>query len=50
MDHSNIDEWHDVDTAENPTDFASRGLDVNQKNKVERWFQGPTFLCQNQDT
>ena len=43
-DHAIIDQWHYVNTAENPTDFASRGLDVNQKNKVERWFQGPAFL------
>ena len=49
-DHSNIDQWHYVNTAENPADFASRGLDVNQKKKVKRWFQGPSFLWQNQDT
>ena len=49
-DHSNIDQWHYVHTAENPADFASKGLDVNQKNKVERWFQGPAFKWQNQDT
>ena len=49
-DHSNIDQWHYVNTAENPADVASRELDVNQKSKVEKWLQGPLFLWQNQDT
>ena len=44
------DQWHYVNTAKNSGDLASRGLDVNQKNKVERWFQGPAFLWQNKDT
>ena len=48
--HSNIDQWNYVNTTENPADFASRGLDVNQKNKMEKWFQGPAFLWQSQDT
>ena len=49
-DHSNIDQWHYVHTAENPADFAARELDVNQKNNAERWFQGPAFKWQNQYT
>ena len=48
--HPNTDQWHYVNTAKNPGDLASRGLDVSQKNKVERWFQGPAFLWQNKDT
>ena len=49
-DHSNIDQWHYVNTAENPTDIVLRELDVPQKNSDERWFQGPAFIWQNQDT
>ena len=48
--HSNIGQWHYVNTAENPVHFASRWLNINQKNKVEKWFQVPAFLWQNQDT
>ena len=49
-DHSNIYQWYYVDTAENPGDFVSGGLDVNQKSKVGKWFQGAAFLWQNKDT
>ena len=48
-DHSNIDQWHYVNTAKNPTDIVLRELDVPQKNNDERWFQGPAFIWQNQD-
>ena len=46
-DHSNINQWHYVNTAENPANFASKGLDTHQKNKVERWFHGPAYLHLN---
>ena len=32
-DHSNFDQWHHVNTAENPADVASKGLDVNKKTR-----------------
>ena len=30
--------------SENPADFASRGLEVKQQDKVKKWIQGPEFL------
>ena len=33
-----------VSTHENPADDASRGLSVHDKQKVDRWFQAPSFL------
>ena len=37
-------QWHYIDTKENPSDFASRGISPNEKDKVEMWLNGPHFL------
>ena len=46
-DHSNINQWHYVNTTENPANFASKGLDTNLKKKVQRWLHGPAYLHLN---
>ena len=38
--------WRHVLTDENPADDASRGLAVSDTEKVDRWFNGPSFLKQ----
>ena len=43
-DHSDVSQWKYVKTSENPADFALRGLEVKQQDKVKKWFQGPEFL------
>lgn len=47
-DHSEIQQWHYVNTADNPADYASRGIDMNQKEKVKKWFNGPSYLWKNE--
>ena len=37
-------------TANNPADYASRGLDISQNKKDEKLFQGPLFLWNNEST
>ena len=49
-DQSDIDQWKYVSTAENPADYASRGLDVKQKHKVKIWFNGPDFLWKTENS
>ena len=43
-DLSDESEWHYVNTKDNPSDDASRGLEVSQEELVTRWFNGPSFL------
>ncbi|KAJ8342685.1 hypothetical protein SKAU_G00326130 [Synaphobranchus kaupii] len=40
-------QWHHVDTAENPADHASRGLQATQISS-SNWIQGPTFLWEQE--
>ncbi|KAK3738374.1 hypothetical protein QZH41_005730 [Actinostola sp. cb2023] len=43
-DHSTPDQWHYVDTKENPADHASRGLNATQLTQCSKWWNGPDFL------
>ena len=45
-DNSNTAQWHHIDTTRNPTDDASRGLDMKNTKKVQRWYNGPDFMWQ----
>lgn len=40
---SSVEQWNYVPSAENPADYASRGLDATQLNNFQ-WLQGPPFL------
>ena len=42
-DHTDVKHWHYVNTADNPADLASRGLDISQKEKVDEWSQCKHF-------
>ena len=42
--NSDTSAWYYVPTRENPSDDASRGLDLNHVTSDNRWFQGPSFL------
>jgi len=44
QDLTNVNSWHYVSTKENPADHASRGIHLNQVNKVAEWFHGPKFI------
>ena len=39
-----VQQWHYVSSQSNPTDYASRGLDVRNIGKILTWFSGPSFL------
>ena len=43
LSHSDIEQWHHIDTATNPADHASRGLSVEGL-ETSNWFSGPEFL------
>ena len=43
-DHTSPDQWHYVDTKDNPADDASRGLGAGELIKSDRWWNGPNFL------
>ena len=42
--------WSYVSTDDNPADDASRGLSIHDSEKVRRWFEGPDFLKELDDT
>ena len=43
-------QWFYVNTKANPTDYWSRGIDVNNTKATETWFNGPSFLWESQST
>ena len=49
-DHTDIQQWRYVSTHENPADDASRGLRSTDLEKIKRWFNGPFFLWQPEET
>ena len=49
-DNSNNDKWHYVDNKSNPADDTSRGLDVTNTKKVQRWYNGPAFLWEPEES
>ena len=49
-DNSNTNQWHYVGTKNNPADDASRDLDVANTKKVQRWYNGPAFLWQPEES
>ena len=46
---TDIDRWHYIPSADNPADFASRGLEVDAP-EVEMWFKGPPILWDKEET
>lgn len=42
--YSSVQQWEYVDTKENPADHASRGISVEEKEKVDMWLYGPAQL------
>ena len=40
---TNAEDWHYVDSKDNPADEASRGVDPKRWKK-SKWFEGPSFL------
>ena len=49
-DHSNESQWHYINSKQNPADYASRGTDVCNDDKVKRWYLGPQFLWEPEAT
>ena len=45
-----MQQWCYVPTRENPADFASRGLNVAKVHSGSCWFEGPSFLWQNENS
>ena len=44
--YTSKEQWQYVETSENPADHASRGLDMDDKEAMHHWFNGPHFLWQ----
>ena len=43
---SSTEQWRNVPTAQNPADLASRGVNVNDLDRLQFWLKGPVFLEQ----
>ena len=41
--------WKYVETKENPSDFASRGISPKEEEKVDLWMNGPLFLRKSEE-
>ncbi|XDV20313.1 hypothetical protein PO909_025662 [Leuciscus waleckii] len=46
---SEVRQWRHVNTAKNPADIASRGLDVRSFLRNESWIKGPDFLTKPEE-
>ena len=42
--NTKVQQWHYVSSQSNPADYASRGLDARNLEKIHRWFSGLSFL------
>jgi hypothetical protein len=47
-DHTTPDQWNHVRTSENPADYASRGLSVDELLAKKDWLNGPLFLWETE--
>lgn len=45
-----VENWHYIQSSENPADLASRGIMTSEVSKIERWFNGPSFLWKHEET
>ena len=48
--HTDVTAWRHVDSAQNPADHASRGIDAGNEQQLSMWGQGPSFLKKGEDT
>ena len=48
-DYTDKNQWKYIETKRNPSDAASRGITVDDKEKVQAWFDGPGFLWKKDD-
>ena len=48
--HSEVEQRHYANTKENPSNYASRRVNMGNKNKVQRWFLGTNYLRKPKDT
>jgi len=46
--HADINQWHWVDTHNNPADLYSRGVSPKQLHKAEKWLKAPEFLLKDE--
>ena len=43
------EQWRHCPGKLNPADEVSRGLEMNESLKNERWLKGPSFFCRSED-
>ena len=48
--HSNVQQWHHIEGKNNPADLATRGLKIDGLISSSLWFNGPTFLCDKEES
>ena len=48
--NSTPQQWHYVDTKNNPSDDTTRTMTAEELMQSERWLNGPSFLWQSEDT
>ena len=42
--NTNLSQWNYVRSGDNPSDSASRGLNMAKEAKIKQWFEGPAIL------
>ena len=50
QEHSEAEQWHYVNTKENPAAYVSRRISTGNRDKIERWILGTTFLWKPEGT
>ena len=49
-DNTDIKQWLYISTHDNPADDASRGLDLKNRGRMKKWFNGPEFVWSCKET
>ena len=49
-DYSHLSQWRYVESSLNPADVASRGSTIQKLKHSPHWFQGPSFMWQDENT
>ena len=47
--NTNVEQWSYIPTKKNPAEDASRGFNAEWESSNSRWFQGPSFLWQEEE-
>jgi hypothetical protein len=50
QDYSSTNDWRYIDTKNNPADYASRGMSIQEIAQGSKWLSGPDFIWETEDS